>query len=166
MNANLGPACREAFKALREKYIREREKLSHYGSNYRPWELLDYMQFLDPYIITRKPSQGWGTPQSDDFITNIKQDPSMDMDENKQDESDTNNYGGIDLTTSDFCRALIKLVHESKALWDRHCKDYHDKPLKDRLWKSIAHALKSDSKYFQTLFVKSENAYPYPSVGF
>lgn len=137
-----GPACREAFKALREKYIREREKLQHQGNNYRTWELLEYLQFLDPHIITRK-SNGCLQQQQDIFGSAIKQDPTTDQDEHLLDESDSN-CNSVDTYVFDFCKSLIKLVREARALWDRHSKDYHDKPLRDRLWSSIARTLNSD----------------------
>lgn len=142
-----GPACREAFKALREKYIREREKLQHYGSSYRTWELLEHLQFLDPYIITRKSSNAWIQQQADPFASPIKPDPALeqvDREEKMLDDSDNGSSSTIDATAFDFCKSLIKLVRESHALWDRHCRDYHDKQLKERLWTSIAQILKTD----------------------
>ncbi|KAJ8977635.1 hypothetical protein NQ317_003613 [Molorchus minor] len=51
-----GDICKETFKSIREKYVREREKAKQFGSNYREWDLLPELKFLDPNIVPRKQS--------------------------------------------------------------------------------------------------------------
>lgn len=81
---------------------------------------------------------------NDEYIAMLKQDHSQESDLKLENDTDINGYIPGEKSTTDFCKDLIKLVYESKVLWDRHCKEYHNKSLKESLWNTIAQTLKTD----------------------
>ncbi|XP_060534106.1 uncharacterized protein LOC132706655 [Cylas formicarius] len=108
--------CKDAFKSIREKYVREREKAHHHGDLYKEWDLLKELKFLDPYIIPRS------------SICNSEDDLSV--------NSDTD--------PTDFDKHLIHLVMKATPIWDRNSNTYPNKNMKNQHWESIATALSRD----------------------
>ncbi|KAJ8944168.1 hypothetical protein NQ314_009530 [Rhamnusium bicolor] len=125
-----GDACRETFKSIREKYIREREKSVQYGENYRQWDLLPKLKFLDPNIVPRKQSVNneEDTQKAEEFRSKLDLDTSF-----------------VSLNQTDFDKALIALVKKTTPIWDRNCNTYPNKQLKNQLWQTIATKLNKDT---------------------
>lgn len=128
-NLILGEICKETFKSIREKYIREREKFLQYGKNYHEWELLSELKFLDPNIVPRKQSTNndQDVQKVEEFCSQINSDAPF-----------------TSVGQTDFDRALIELVRKTTPIWDRNCNTYPNKQLKNQLWQSIASKLKKD----------------------
>lgn len=123
--------CREAFKSIREKYIRERDKAHQLGENYREWELLSHLTFLDPNIVPRK--------------------QSFSSEEDMQAAEEFRNRISLDSLTesnpTDFDRTLVNLVRQTTPIWDRNCNTYPNKQLKLQLWDTIAQKLNRPVNY-------------------
>lgn len=120
--------CKETFKALREKYIRERTKQSQQSPECRKWELFDALTFLEPHIIPRRHT---GSIDSIFYSENDAQSCSSDK-------------ISMEMHSPNFCKDLITLVFNCRPLWDRDNKDNHDKQLKLKLWNTVAKTLKTD----------------------
>ncbi|KAJ8942312.1 hypothetical protein NQ318_005304 [Aromia moschata] len=124
-----GDSCKETFKSLREKYIREREKLQ-YGHSYREWDLLSDLKFLDPNILPRKQSTNNESDlqKAEEFQSQINLDSSFAL-----------------VNHTNFDRALIGLVKKTTPIWDRNSNTYPNKQMKIQLWQSIAAKLNKDT---------------------
>ncbi|RZC37019.1 uncharacterized protein BDFB_008728 [Asbolus verrucosus] len=125
-------ACKDAFKSLREKYVREREKQSMFGDKYMPWQHLESLSFLDPHIILRKQSLNYETEAQrtpeDNKSTRIEEAFFMQFAENY----------------SDFDKTLITMVKKASPIWDRKSNGYPSKQVKYQLWRGIAQAMNKD----------------------
>lgn len=119
--------CKESFKALREKYIRERTKTQQ-SPDCRKWELFDALTFLEPHIVPRR------QPGSNDAVFYCENDA----------QSTSSDKISAEMHCPNFCKDLITLVFNCRPLWDRENKDNHDKQLKLRLWNTVAKTLKTD----------------------
>lgn len=120
----LGAACRDSFKSLREKYVREREKALQMAHTYKEWSLLQDLKFLDPNIVPRKQSVSLDDfPQNVDVLDHKTENPA----------ADTN--------STDLNRNLVALVRKASPIWDRSNSAYPNKQLKMKLWKEIADGL-------------------------
>ncbi|XP_076259033.1 uncharacterized protein LOC143195627 [Rhynchophorus ferrugineus] len=116
--------CKDTFKSLREKYLREREKAHHQAEYYKPWELLNDLRFLDPHILTRASiwnGGGTGSTTSEEELPMIN-------------DSDPTN----------FDRKLIYFVKKASPIWDRNSNTYPNKTSKHQLWTGIAANLNRD----------------------
>jgi len=114
--------CKDTFKSLREKYLREREKSHNQGDYYKSWELIEDLKFLDPHIMARTSS--WNACDS------------------MGSEDDTSINSDVDQT--DFDTKLISLVKNSSSIWDRNSNTYPNKSSKNQLWSGIAASLNRD----------------------
>jgi len=59
VNIAVGQICKDAWRALREKYKRERGKMQKCRSgmaavNPKKWSLFDIMTFIEPFLQSRK----------------------------------------------------------------------------------------------------------------
>lgn len=108
--------CKDAFKGLREKYLRVRFKQDQLGIQWSQWEHFEALQFLEPHIVARR------------SITSYFNEKTSPSSENS--------------TDGNFFKDLINLVHQCRPLWDR---DTHDKPMKMQLWRKIAKDLGVDA---------------------
>lgn len=129
-----GPYCKDAFKALREKYVREKEKCLQYGNSVKKWELYDMMTFLDPHIVLRKGNTFTPTPS-----IRIK----VDTEQFDNPEYLTENLN------QDLIKELITLVRESRLIWDKRHLNHGDTRMREYLWKNIGQKLNTDGNYNQ-----------------
>lgn len=139
--------CREAFKALREKYIRERTKLQQ-NPQHSKWELYDALNFLEPHIVPRRPPLG--EYSSENFELKIAElesasDLRNSSAEYNEENSSTSEPRIYDANYYNFCQELIKLVYNCRPLWDRENRHNHDKRVKMHLWEKVAQTLNSDT---------------------
>ncbi|ENN81388.1 uncharacterized protein LOC109546904 [Dendroctonus ponderosae] len=112
--------CREAFKSLREKYLRERDKAQHQGDHCNLWDLLDKLKFLDPHIVPRAVIWNGNSASEDDLSINSDSDPT------------------------DFDKQLIQMVRKASPIWDRNSNTYPNKTSKHQLWEHISSTLNRD----------------------
>ncbi|XP_066259433.1 uncharacterized protein [Euwallacea similis] len=110
--------CKETFKSLREKYLRERAK-SHHPDPYQHWDLLDDLKFLEPHIVPRS-ARSSNCPYDDDMSLSSDSDPT------------------------DFDRLLIDMVRKATPIWDRNSNTYPNRTSKFQLWDQIGSALNRD----------------------
>lgn len=114
----IGSLCKEAFKALREKYLRERAKdQQHPDQN---WDMLKELQFLEPHIVPRSSCRNGPFSYDDDMSINSDSDPT------------------------DFDKQLILMVRKASPIWDRNSNTYPNKMSKYQLWEQIGTALNRD----------------------
>ncbi|XP_030753419.1 uncharacterized protein LOC115880351 [Sitophilus oryzae] len=113
--------CKDAFKSLREKYLREREKAQNQGDYYKPWELFDDLRFLDPHILTRASVWNGSTKSEEEILP----------DHNEADPTG-------------FDKKLIYFVKRASPIWDRNSNTYPNKTSKHQLWENIASSLNRD----------------------
>ncbi|KAG5890208.1 hypothetical protein JTB14_028750 [Gonioctena quinquepunctata] len=127
-------SCKETFKAIREKYVREREKAAQPSISYREWDLLSDLKFLDPNIVPRKTGTGNESDlqRADKFCSQIIRDILPNT-----------------MNQTDIDRALIALVKKTTSIWDRNCNTYPNKQLKNQLWENIAGKLNMKSNACQ-----------------
>ncbi|KAK9886640.1 hypothetical protein WA026_017561 [Henosepilachna vigintioctopunctata] len=152
-------SCKDGFKHLREKYIREREKSKILGSKYQPWGLLPYMKFLDNHIIPRKKSHSMEfyhcntsgpiqNSEQEEFSTcneveNTRTSPDRVQEainiELENTMTEENSYEPPHFSTQeDFDRALVELVKESHSLWDWKDNTFWNKQARYETWNIIA----------------------------
>lgn len=122
-----GNICKEVFKGLREKYIREREKLNLYGDKYRPWDLLSHLKFLDNQIVPRKQS--------------IYSETIKDNEESKI-QNANNLVAFSEFNAIETDKTLIELVKKFTPIWDWRSNGYPSKQMKSEIWTTIANELK------------------------
>lgn len=114
----VGSLCREAFKALREKYLRERAKEQQNPD--QNWDMLKELHFLEPHIVPRSSCRNVSFAYDDDISINSDSDPT------------------------DFDKQLILLVRKASPIWDRNSNTYPNKMSKYQLWEQIGTALNRD----------------------
>ncbi|XP_050300950.1 uncharacterized protein LOC126739346 [Anthonomus grandis grandis] len=114
--------CKDTFKSLREKYLRERDKAQQ--NQYCRWELLEDLKFLDPHIVTRS-STGPTSFTNGDF---------------SEDEQSLNSEND----PLEFDRQLIRMVKKANAIWDRNSNIYPNRGSKTQLWGNISAVLHKD----------------------
>ncbi|EFA06852.1 hypothetical protein TcasGA2_TC009795 [Tribolium castaneum] len=126
-------SCKDTFKSLREKYVREREKQAMYADKYMPWQHLESLSFLDPHIILRKQSLNYDSDMS-----------KLPLDETKMNMTDEPFFVQLAENYSDFDKTLIALVRKASPIWDRKSNGYPNKQVKYQLWRGIAQAMNKD----------------------
>ncbi|KAH0819393.1 hypothetical protein GEV33_003399 [Tenebrio molitor] len=124
--------CKDTFKSLREKYVREREKQAMFADKYMPWQHLENLSFLDPHIILRKQS------------LNYEGEGPKAAEESKLNMADESFFVQLAENYSDFDKTLIALVKKASPIWDRKSNGYPSKQVKYQLWRGIAQAMNKD----------------------
>ncbi|CAH1127416.1 unnamed protein product [Ceutorhynchus assimilis] len=109
--------CKDTFKSLREKYLREREKAQNQSI---AWEFVDHLKFLDPHIVPRASMWNGNALSEDEQSIMSDSDPT------------------------DFDKHLIEMVKKASPIWDRNSNSYPSKTSKNQLWEDIASSLHKD----------------------
>lgn len=122
----LADECKNVFKGLREKYIREREKFQN--GQLPTWEMFHHLTFLEPHIVERQKYSIYNSPH------------------NNQKESSNMNVSHCN--PQSFDRNLINIVRKTEQIWNRNSNSYTmNRSLKNELWKEIGKKLNRDERY-------------------
>ncbi|CAH0551257.1 unnamed protein product [Brassicogethes aeneus] len=126
-------ACKQSFKGLREKYIREREKTAENNSTSKSWELLNYLSFLDPHIIER---------QKHSIYNNFSKDNPLCT------SPDFSSLNNVPAMSNSFDKNLIAFVRDTEHIWNRNCNTYTmNRQIKNELWQKIGKKMNKDAHY-------------------